>query len=375
LSPKAPRSKRGELPKPVIQPGALGFFPFNALSVAYIRQGCGNLILGYHDRPETLALKANPKVQVHQGKTRQSLSLDGRFYNGLTDALYRGRLPQVIIASPSAEELGDFLTDIVEYLEKMLSMGFFLPRKELLKRDPVEDLVPCIILTGNGIVFSRFITGLARYLREFENQHPVMNEALRLRILGRFVRGLSDMEEQAIFSNVENKAGSERVLEAVEVPTLIRIAGGGRKTHLDIQKVLGLHGLVASIENRVGNAVERLEFENALWRVSHVVIPALVETKAVKATQRKTLSRKLESGIFSIGRKRQVFDETETADALASAKSNGSRPDREKPALALCDATILAGLSAYAGSLGLDEERKLFETLAVQVADRIKDQI
>lgn len=367
MSPKTPKTKRGELPKPIIRPGSLGLLPFSPLAVSYLHGGHGDLILGYHDDNETLALKNRSAITVLDGNGKEQFMLDGRFFNGYSDALYRGKLPEVIIAAPAPQELGTYLDDLVEYLEKMLSLGFFLPKKELIKRDPVQDFVPCTVLTGGGLLFSRFITGLMHALKSFENQHPVMDEAIRLRIVGRFVRGLPGTEPTEIPETGEARTGQIRI---EPVPCHIRIGGGSRHTQDVIQTVFSKHGLIASFENRARNPVERLELENALWRLSTVILPTLVDQKTLKAAELKKLTPRIENGILSIGRCRQAFDETDSPESIRSSngkKTGASKPDG-KQALREEDALLLGNLVQYAEGLGLNEEQALFAQLAEQLS-------
>ncbi len=377
-----PRSKPGELPKPVIQRGQFGCLPLNPLTVSYLANGHASLIVGFRDTGETESFRRNPSLQLQEGKKRRTLSLESRFFNGFSDALYRGCLPEVILAAPSAEKLMDFLKDFVEYLGKVLVMGFFITKKHVVQRDPVEELIPCTILSGNGLLFSRFITGLVQELNVLGREHAALDEATRLKILGRFVRGLPSADDAAVSLESGTEALAGRVVSPLPVATRIRLAGGNRQTQLAIQSVLSAHGLITVIENQVRNPVERLEFENALWRLSTVIFPALLGHKLLSAAQARTLAPKAEQGILAIGRKRHAFDDAEPLRALGGGKP-AKQPKKEagqvesaenkavnkdlKARLTREDVVLLAGLGHYAETLGLADEKRLFQDLAIQV--------
>lgn len=365
MPPKEPRKKRAELPKPVVQPGHLGVTPLNALTASCLHAGQGELAIGFRDRAETLRLKATPRIGLENSRKKLDLGLDGQFFNGYADALYRGRLPEVMLAMPSPEDLPLLLEDFTDYLEQVLSMGFFLPKKELIQRDAVSELVPCTILTGSGLLFSRFVTGLLRFLRQSESQYPELNERTRIRLVGRFVRGLpTDADDYPARVQRRLDAGEYAPLQ----PALgcIRLAGGSRHTQTVIQDVLGRYGLVASVENRARNAVERLELENAMVRLSDVVLPALIAGKAFSGTEEEQeLSTRVRQSVFSIGRRCAAFEETETLEKAFATAPGKPRADH---ALVSSDVTLLYDLQDYAEALGLTRESLLFGDLAEKAA-------
>lgn len=375
----SPRGKRGELPKSVLRQQAIGYCPLNSLTVSYLAQGYGDTILGFCDTDETLAYKAKNTLTVKDGKTQQPVSLEGRFFNGYADALYRGRLPEVILAAPSADSLPLFLDDFAEYLEKLLSLGFFVPTKELIKKDPVSELIPCFILSGSGLLFSRFITGLVRYLRQMESRYPLLDEAIRTRIVGRFVRGIPHSQRpdiQLSFGETELGVRVTTCFDRLIVPQHFKIAGGTPHTQNLIQRNCTAQGFTITIENRTHNPVERLEFENALWRLSTVVLPSLAATQTLSSDAVDTLTSRVEAGILAIGRLRKAFEASEKPEQVLGSSFIKRGKDARKPAGTLPsrsslpvtvkreDSDILAGLSQYAEALGLPDEQRLFQELA-----------
>lgn len=359
------RAKPGELPKPVLQSDQLGCLPVNPLTVSYLARGHAELLIGLRDTEETQALKRKPVIHVASNETPDdgTLSLEGRIFNGYSDALYRGRLPETILAAPATALWAECLKDFMEYLEKLLALGFFMPRKQLAKRDPVSELIPCIIMSGDGLLFSRFISQLTRKMGSLAYEHPELDETVRIQILGRFMRGLPSGEAGQISPTAGNTGEmTPGIFPIAEVATSIRVAGGNPETRKTVQRTLSAYGLNAEVENGVRNSVERLEFENALWRITHVVFPTLLAHRRLSPEEVRTLAGRVEESILTIGKKRKAFRESEPASPLRG--SLPIVPANPPSPVAQEDTAILNGLSHYADALGLPEEKALFEMIS-----------
>jgi hypothetical protein len=353
--------------------------PLNSFTLSCLHHGHAECLIGFRDSKETLALKNNATVQVSEGRKKRLLTLTGRFFNGYSDALYRGHLPEVLLAAPSADRLPELLADVTEYIEKLAKLGFFIPRKQAVQRDTVGELIPCTVLSGSGLLFSRFITGLMSGLQSLRHEHPSINEAICVRVLGRFVRGFSEGEtmEASLECITDAPAGTTPSLSAF--PKNLRIAGGDLWTQSTIQNVLAAHGLTVSVENQGSNSPERLEFQNALWRVSHVILPHLVNQRLLSEEEAQTLEPQLQAGIWRVGVKRAALTESEmpvtskksasTASKratikVATRKASGSRTPLP---MGWGDVAIMAGLNGYAKDLNLPKESLLFENLTRQL--------
>jgi hypothetical protein len=370
-----PRSRPGEIPKPIVQKGRFGCLPLNTFTLSCLHQGHADCLIGFRDSEETLALKNRAALQVSEGRKKMTIALTGRFFNGYSDALYRGHLPEVLLAAPSAERLPELLADVTEYIEKLAKLGFFIPRKQPMQRDAVGELIPCTVLSGGGLLFSRFITGLMSGLQSLRHEHPSVNEEICVRILGRFVRGFLGDEAMDTTQEGDTGAPSEAPPSLSAFPLAIRIAGGDLWTQSTIQNVLAEHGLTVTVENQGSNTPERLEFQNALWRVSHVILPHLVNQNILSEQDAQTLEPQLQAGIWTIGVKRAALAEFEkpvpskTSTPITSKRTttkNTARKlnsSRAPSALSWGDVAIMAGLNGYAKDLNLQEESLLFENL------------
>ena len=322
-----PRSKPGELPKPVLQAGGFGALPVNALTLSGLHQESLDCLLGFRDSEQTLSLKARSSFQLVSGKSKANLSLAGRFFNGYSDALYRGQLPEVILAAPSAELLPELLKDLIDYIEKLAVMGFFIPGKQLIQKDAVGTLIPCTILAGGGLLFSRFITGLMTGLKALRHEHPSLDDELRLRIVGRFVRGFpaADYAEVMTQPFIQDLTGSNAPL--CTFPQKILIAGGEPRTRHTIQSTLGNRGIQVLLEEQGQNPTEKLEFENALWRLSKVIVPGLIANAVISETEASKLLPRLEQSVWTIGMQRAALKEP----GKPTHNSNPGKPKKAGP--------------------------------------------
>lgn len=373
-----PRNKPGEVPKPMVQSGAFGCLPFNALTVSCLHAGYADRLVDFKVYEEDQPLPCRTSAQLLDGRKKVSVSLEGRLYNGYAEALYRGRLPEVLLAAPATECLPIYLQDLIGYIQKLCALGFFLNKKYLNQRNPVAELIPCTILAGDGLLFSRFVTGLMTAMKKLASDYPALDESMRLKILGRFVRGFPEAgQASAILGAANVYSGS---LPLVAFSPKLRIAGGDRETQQIIQEVLSAHGLVTVVENQTRNAVERLELENALWRLSDVILPALVARDCLSAADAQIMAPQLARGVMTIGVKRQALDASEvlrpetlsgkwtnSKNARKKANAGKNTSAQDEISLGWGDVAIVAGLNACARELNLSEESRLFETLTRQL--------
>lgn len=370
MSPRIANKDRGELPKPQVQTGTVGFSPLNALTLSYAYHDIGDRILSIQDdaNASPVALGSTKQVvQVNPPEAKSSskaeiFEIQGKFLRGLSDGLYRGKLPEVIITSPSMRQLGGWLNEVNDYLEKMIQFGFFL------QEDAVNRLFPNIIIVSEGIYFKRLMQALSKNL----NNVPSLLPAWKDQILAKCHRGmLLDTLGRPISMTADTLA--EPV--ALPFPPMhIRIAANHplfsyyvSPYFSTIESILALQGFQVSLENSVPNSVERLELEYALQRTSDVLIPAITQDKTKEAD---SLQAQVRHAIVSIGRLIQAFDNTMPLKApqettpKATGKRNASKVDLQQAnTITPNDASIFDSLRHYAESLSMPKEQALFATM------------
>lgn len=136
MCPRIAEKDRAELPKPMVKIGTLGFFPLNSLGLSYRHVGLGDTMLGLQDS-EGAACAVQTEVLLKDKNDKSvPVSLNGFYYRNLSDALYRGKLPQVVLATPSLTQLSQWSNEILDYTEKMLSLGFMFQTNAIDKLFP-----------------------------------------------------------------------------------------------------------------------------------------------------------------------------------------------------------------------------------------------
>ncbi len=349
MAPRTSKKDKGDLPKPIVQTGTLGFYPAMNLSLSCLYNDYVDVVIGIKDEPSTLALKTKQQISVTQkGKKLPVFSVKDRFFNGISDSFYRGKLPHVIVCVMDASYLEYFLEEFLNHMEKMVSLGFFLK-----KANPVEDLVPCFIIASNGIFFNNLINKLTTALKKLSG----IDERLLQQILGKFTRGILNAYEEASYST-----GS--VVE-LEKPCFIRLAGGAGQTQITIQSILGTRGLASTIENTSDNPTERLELINAYKRIVYSVLPFLLEQKKITKKVLNSSEKAFQKGVLSMGVHRNAFASNETAKVLF-----GSADDAQsKSGIISGDSFLLSALEAMALHYQMDDAQLVFKNLKERVEE------
>jgi hypothetical protein len=351
----------------MVKPGVVGFYPIKPLNLSYIHSGYSDLVIGAHDLPDTKHLKQHPSVVIQQGKSKETLDLTGKVFNGFSDAFYRGRLPQVFVALPDAGAIFHFLDEFFDYLEKLYSLGFFLQKKDPMAApvDPVDQYIPCFLLGSNGIFYSSFLKKLAESLENI----PQIDELTERKILSKFCRGIFEPNDWRPFTK-----GAPVELEEARH---IRLAGGSPVTQSTIQYILKARGLSVTIEDKAENPVERLELENALRRSVEGFLPALNREGHLSESEAEAYQRCIQDTITSIGRVRKAFGAEESADWLlgkpakpASKGKSGATP--MTPHVIPGDSSILSSLIKYAEILNLEQEKEGFQALKTKVLEQLR---
>ncbi len=345
MSPRIPKKERTDVPKTEVRAQALGMMPVTHLSLAYLAQSHCDLLIGFKDSEPARYLKEHTELKI-AGKP--SFSVKGIVFNGLSDAFYRGQLPQVILAVPEAQSVDYLVEDILEHLEKLFSLGFFIQKPNY---DPVEALLPCFVVAANGIFYHRLLYQLDKGLHNMN----VSDDRLLKRIYGKFARGLFDQFDELSYS-----VGSEIQLEPKRI---MKIAGGNLQTQMTIQSTFSSHGLITSIESSVDNPAERLEFENAMRRLNLGILPTLIAGKTLTLKQAQALQAELQEAIFVIGQRRKAFDELETLDLLLMSRRHDSELEPRADSIIPGDLTSIKMLAEYASDLNLTTYRDSFVSL------------
>lgn len=363
MAPRISKKDRGEPPKPVVKAGTLGFYPVKPIALSYLYGGMADVVVGQKDADETLYLKEHPNLTFQEGQNNTTFSTAGKVYNGFSDAFYRGMLPQTFVAMPDVGSVNHFIDEFLDYFEKLVSLGFFLSKNTLLEPavDPVDQLVPCFVVASHGIFYGNII----RKMNDSLSNIPSVSDAMRQKVLSRFTRGIMSPGEQPYFQK-------GKPIEP-EPARSIKIAGGNAGTQKTIVYILRAHGLEVSLEDRVENPVERLELENALWRVFHGILPALNQDGQISSKEVQEYQTRIKQTVKLLGRHIKAFEEQESMEAVLSDTSGFSpKSGMTRPSLMPGDSTLLGSLSRFAETLHLEEEKESLQLLKHKVLEQLK---
>ncbi len=354
MAPRVSKKNKDDLPNPVVQTGALGVYPLMNLSLSYLYGDYADAVLGVKDEPVTLSLKGKQQISVMAGKKKAvPFNVKGKFFNGLSDSFYRGKLPNVIICVMEVAYLEHFVEEFLNHIEKMLSLGFFLK-----KVNPVEELVPCFVIASNGIFFNNLLNKLCSALEKFNG----VDERILQQIMAKFTRGTLDFyhEQSYLTGNVVE----------LEKPCLIRLAGGAGQTQMMVQSVLSAHGLVVAVENKSQNPVERLELLNAYKRIVFSVLPLLLEKKKILKKEFKPMEKTVQEAVLEIGVNRKSFEANESAKVLVDSADNS----KDKGSVISGDLSILTALESMAAHYDMASAESLFKTIKENVNELVRSE-
>jgi len=393
--PRIPEKDRAALPKPILKQSALGLYPVNAATVSWLHQGLGELIVepnpvqsaepaaadGVASTPvigSTVLLTGGPAGKPVRSSKKGSdagvpVALENRAYRGLSSVLYRGKLPQVILAIPDGGGLNTLIQEIMDHLYKIEAMG------SLLSGDPVNSMVPCIVLLTPGVIHRVFMDRLNQQLATLHMMPESMLDAVR----GRILRG---QLAPVLYQTELMQAG--RTLSWIERPTEMRLAGGTPATRTLAASVLQMNGVtVANIGlEAMGKTAyvispERLELEQALQHLASrlpaesafqpvkpvrrsrvkngMADPIAADTSDLVTGENNLFAHPLLQSVLKLGRRLNVFQTGESCEDILGQSVIPQTVIPVQNSMPVDQLTLL-GLAQMAQDMGMPEVRTLY---------------
>jgi hypothetical protein len=331
----------------------------------------------------------------------------------LTEGFYRGALPDVLFVWGSQPQLWHPLIDEwVSHLQKLQAMGFLLPNPKHrylgAAAEPVQRLLPAMVLVGPGVFHLQFIKEFQKALAPlgFDEDGKLQ---LQKAVLGKCCRGqtmgwplaaywqqaagkealpAADTLDAVASLGLSAPADDLLVGQAAHAGTLrLRIAGGSGSTQRQVAHALGRNGVVTSVENEGLNAPERLELDQLHAWLQSLVLPVWYAQTKLKPKQAQ-LGRlaplnnyrlALSQTLFTLGHHRKAFEAyerhlvlpitgfaAEAPAALLNANSavGGAWQHTVRPYLAQELLPHLQALLAYQQATGLADEYGLLAACA-----------
>ncbi|MGE0200234.1 MAG: hypothetical protein AB7P76_04625 [Candidatus Melainabacteria bacterium] len=394
--PRIPEKDRAALPKPILKQSALGLYPVNAATVSWLHQGLGEVIVepnpvqpaepaaqeGTPATPvvcSTITLSDAPPVAGAKPSKKTTtgsaeVSLEGRAFRGMSNVLYRGRLTQVVLAIPDGNGLNILIQEIMDHLYKIEAMG------SLLTGDPVNSMVPCVVLLTPGVIYRVFMERLSQQLATLNMMPDGMIEAVKSRML----RGLLPAET---YQSELMQTG--RTLAYVARPAELKLAGGTGATRTLVASVLQMNGVKVSnmgmdaFQSVTAAAVspERLELEHALQHLASRLPgePVFEPAKPVSRTRPKKgmadpirsdnapadtakdqrFAHPLLQSVMKLGRRLNVFQSGESCEDILGQSTLPMLTSPLKNSAPVDQLTLL-GLAQMAHEMDMPDVRSLY---------------
>lgn len=354
MSPRVAKKNQPDIPRQHTQPQAVGCCPLSGLAVELLQEQRADALICFKDDASVPLLRAAGTLEITR-ETGQaaSLSLEGRWFNGFSDAFFRGKLPQVILVTDHAPHQSDFFEEFADYCDKLHALGYFLQ-----DISPVDALFPCVVLLGEGCYFKALQERLTVMLTPLCQHDEVMMQQLR----GQFIRGLLEPSATVL---LEGGHEARPYQSQQPVPTGLRLVGGSLSAQLAVQSVLDARGLNVAQEPRTAVAVERLEWESWLRFFTIRVVPVLATmTRASAAKASRWQQQALSAGV-ALAQQQGLLTPEESEASFASLL--GTHDTALSP-MGPADLAALETFARWAQQAGLSGPNALWQTLQKALA-------
>jgi len=338
MSPRVAKKDKGALPKTEVALETLAFYGADQYTLSLLGQERCTAVIGIKEAKLSEVLKTAPNIQLQS----QAVDIKGRFYNGLSDAFYRGVFPHVLLVSGDFVQLDAFMDDMLDHIEKMVGLGFFFQYP-----NPAEALIPNVVIACNGIYFHP----LQKKLSLMMDGLKTLDQETKNAIFAKFMRGI--LSDYSVIAPYQSGAKVSLL-----TPSVIKLAGGSRTNRNTVQEALEAHHLPVIIAPPHNQVIDALELENALKRVIQVILPGLNAAKALDTKTTAKLTKALQNAILDIGQHRQSFHDQYGFDFLED------EPQVTDVKVTFGDLSIVRALAHYAKDAGFNESATQFDQLA-----------
>ena len=175
------RQPKSEALQAVVQTGQLGFYPLNSLALSALFHNQSHSILGHRDDTESQKFRQKSELELD----KKTVPVAGKIFAGLSDAFYRGKLPEVVVVTSPMAELPAFIEEFMDFLEKLCSLGF-LTQKDSDEVGLLNRYVPQFVIASYGVVFDVVLDKLG----EAAQNMGALSARQKERLLQKFTRGV-----------------------------------------------------------------------------------------------------------------------------------------------------------------------------------------
>ncbi len=132
----------------VVQTGQLGFYPVNSISLSALYHGQTDVIVGEREDPLTDKFRGLAETVI----SKKPVALAGKMTTSISDAFYRGKLPEVLVISAHMLDIPLFIEEFMDFLDKLCSLGF-MTREDGDDAQSLDRFIPEMVIASYGIVF------------------------------------------------------------------------------------------------------------------------------------------------------------------------------------------------------------------------------
>lgn len=153
------KKTKAETQRAVIQQDTVGAYAVNSLSLTAFHDHRLDVLIAQTQVDEGLYHQL--KNQSQWTVADQTINLQGKLFNGIADAFYRGHLPELLIITCEITHIPEFLEEFLDFLDKLCSLGF-IQGHHSQENSQIDRYIPQLVIATYGIVFETIQNKLSR---------------------------------------------------------------------------------------------------------------------------------------------------------------------------------------------------------------------
>jgi hypothetical protein len=336
------KPRKSESLQAVVQAGTVGFYPLNSLGLSALQHQQAECIIGTRDDAASQKLRGQSELVVD----KQTLNIQGKVFTGFSDAFYRGKLPELVIVTSGMLEVPIFIEELMDFMEKLCSLGFLTAPQEADEVAVLDRYVPQIVIASYGILFDVLLEKFQTSLANLGGFSPRQKE----RLLQKLSRGMF----------IEPEEGYDLSLNPYTLfpkPLALNLSGSKSMYTVKATQLLESHRIETHFNPNGELGVLEWEINLAHKHLLHRLFPLLKRHKIESPMSEKAFTKALDN----LGQKMGILPGLVTV----IEKSPTLKP--KELAVSTLDLAILHQLRILAKSVDDMELQEVFDTLLEQV--------
>lgn len=337
------KARKSEPLQAVVQSGEVGFYPLNSLAVSALHHGQTNSVIGFQEDSSLNALKTRSELTV--GKT--VIPIQGKVLGGISDAFYRGKLPEVLVITPSMMEVPAFIEEIMDFFEKLCALGF-LSQRQGDETSALDRYIPHLVIASYGVVYDVI---LQKFYDSFQNMTDISSRQ-RDRLLQKLLRGVFTSPPEGYDTQLSP-------LTLFQQPLAINLAGSKSMYTVRTTQILEGRGIPCQFNPNGELGILEWELNLAYIHIIHRILPLLKSAKAPVGVKEKQVTQLFDA----LGQKLDILPGL----VVVVPDSSASPPDVKSLTLSMVDLAILHQVLIQAKRSQLPD----LETMLTELIDAV----